>query len=134
MTAMIVSGSRRITDYSIVAAAIDDAITKFGVCPTLIIEGGQRTLDDTRNPIGGVDYLARLWAGRHRVEHRRVNAKWGEYGHAAGPIRNREMAAMGQYLVAIPDSESRGTIDMIGAAKEAGFTEDRIYVHDLSGN
>lgn len=128
MSAMIVSGSRRITDYGIVAVAIDEAITKFGVHPTLIIEGGQRTFR-FRKPVGGVDYLAELWALRHKVNHERIDALWSCYGNAAGPIRNREMAKRGEYLIAIPDAESRGTIDMIDAARAAGFTDDRIYIH-----
>lgn len=128
MSDVIISGSRRITNYGIVAAAIDDAITKFGVYPSLIIEGGQRTFR-FRKPVGGVDYFAEMWALRHKIEHKRVDAEWGKYGNAAGPIRNREMAKIGRYLIAIPDTDSSGTIDMIDAARESGFTPDRIYVH-----
>ena len=125
MSVFVVSGSRRITDYALVAQAIDDAITQFNCYPSLIIEGGQRTYEN-RTPVGGVDYLAELWALRHRVPHRRIDAEWSKYGKSAGPRRNRVMAAEGQYLVAIPDSASRGTLDMIAAAKEAGIPDDRI--------
>lgn len=118
----IISGSRRITDISIVEAAIAAS----GFMITKVIEGGQRTYNDNREPIGGVDYLAKLWALRNRLSLQRVNAKWQIHGNAAGPIRNREMAAMAQQLIAIPDPDSRGTVDMINAAQQAGL---RVYVH-----
>ena len=118
----IVSGSRHITDYAIVEAAIRAS----GFTISKVIEGGQRTYNKQRQPVGGVDYLAFLWAFRNRVPCLRVNAKWQSHGPAAGPIRNREMAALAQQLIAIPDSDSRGTIDMIDVARQAGLS---IYVH-----
>lgn len=128
MSAFIVCGSRRITDYNLVALAIDDAITSFGVHPTLIIEGGQRLYNDNDWPIGGVDYLAQLWAVRHKVPFHTEFADWARYRKQAGPIRNRRMAELGQYVVAIPDAESVGTWDMVRAANKAGITSERIYV------
>lgn len=129
MSAFIISGSRRITDHALVALAIDDAITQFGVHPTLIIEGGQRTYDENNWPVGGVDYLAQLWAIRHKVPFHTEHADWPRHRAKAGPIRNRRMAELGQYVVAIPDPDSRGTIDMIEAARKAGFPSGRIYIH-----
>lgn len=125
----IISGSRRITDIRIV----EDAIRASGFTITKVIEGGQRTYNEQRQPVGGVDYLAQLWARRNRLPLQRVDAKWGIHGKAAGPIRNQEMALLGRQLIAIPDSESTGTIDMIDAARKAGFTPERVYVHYDSG-
>src|ERR1043165_3131487 len=115
MPTFIVSGSRRITDYALVATTIEAAANQFGVWPTLIIEGGQRTLDENRKPIGGVDYLARLWAECHDIDCETMAAQWLKHGRKAGPIRNREMALRGDYLVAIPDKKSKGTVNMIWA-------------------
>lgn len=113
---VVVSGSRFITDYDFVARAISES----GFIPTLIIEGGQRTYDDNDEPIGGVDYLASLWAFRNGVDHEQVDAKWKEQGLAAGPIRNRKMAVTGDALVAIPKGISKGTRNMIMAMKMQG--------------
>lgn len=121
----IISGSRRITEIRIV----EEAIRASGFTITLVIEGGQRSYDNNRWPIGGVDYLAQLWAIRNRTPWHREDAKWHVHGNAAGPIRNRKMLTAAKQLIAIPDPDSRGTIDMIEAAREAGFTPDRIYVH-----
>jgi hypothetical protein len=118
----IISGSRRITDMSIIEAAI--AASGFTI--TKVIEGGQRTYNDKREPIGGVDYLAQQWARRNRIPHKRVDAEWSVHGNAAGPFRNRQMALIGKQLIAIPDGDSRGTIDMIDAARQKDL---HIYVH-----
>lgn len=117
----IISGSRRITDPDIV----DEAVRASGFTVTAVIEGGQRTYVD-RRIVGGVDWLARLWALRNGLPVETVNADWSLHGKAAGPIRNREMAGKGKQLIAIPDDESRGTVDMIEAAKEFGLP---FYVH-----
>lgn len=116
----IVSGSRRIRSYQMVETYIELAIEHFGERPTLIIEGGQRTFDEKNWPIGGVDYLASLWAGLNEIPCKTERAKWSKYGLAAGPIRNRKMADDGDVLVAIPDEQSKGTRDMINAMKELG--------------
>lgn len=121
----IISGSRRITDIRIV----EDAIRASGFKVSLVIEGGQRTYDDSDWPVGGIDYLAQLWAIRHEVPCHTERADWPKHRKAAGPIRNRKMAALGKQLIAIPDPDSRGTIDMIEAAREAGYAPERIYVH-----
>lgn len=121
----IIAGSRRITNPNIVEWAVHAS----GFTVTEVIEGGQRTYNGLRQPVGGVDYLAHLWALRKRIPCKRINAKWQIHGKAAGPIRNREMARLGEQLIAIPDSESTGTIDMIDAVREAGFTSARIFVY-----
>lgn len=112
---VVVSGSRNITSYDLVAAAIEES----GFRPTLIIEGGQRTVQDGEI-VGGADWFARQWAERNGIECKTVDAEWGTYGTAAGPIRNRKQARMGDALVALPSRKSRGTRDMIKAMKEVG--------------
>lgn len=121
----IISGSRRITDIRIV----EEAIRASGFKISLVIEGGQRMYDDNDWPVGGVDYLAQLWAIRNKIPCHTERADWPKYRKKAGPIRNRKMAAIARQLIAIPDPESTGTVDMIEAARKAGFAPDRIYVH-----
>jgi hypothetical protein len=114
----VISGSRRIKDYSVVKTAIESAIKQFGIRPSLIIEGGQRTFDKWGSVVGGVDYFAMRWAGQHGIPFQTVKARWGKFGLAAGPIRNRKMADEGDVLVALPDIQSRGTRDMINVMRE----------------
>lgn len=124
---VVISGSRRICDQVVVDDAIERGLQHFGVKPSVIVEGGQRTFNGKREIIGGVDYFAQQWARRNRIPHKRIDADWAAYGHAAGPIRNRQMAIAGDYLIAVPDAESRGTLDMIEAMGEYGKA-DRVFV------
>lgn len=50
-----------------------------------------------------------------------VPAEWDKYGKSAGPIRNRQMAAMGDALIAVWDGKSRGTRNMISEATALGL-------------
>ena len=48
-------------------------------------------------------------------------ADWHRHGRAAGPIRNAEMAAEADALIAFWDGQSRGTANMIKIAKDKGL-------------
>lgn len=105
---LIVAGSRTVFDYNVVAQAIEasgwtDSVTE-------IVSGGAL----------GADALGEQWATRHKVKIRRFPAYWKKHGKAAGPIRNAEMAAHADALVAVWDGESRGTKDMIAKMENAG--------------
>ncbi len=58
-----------------------------------------------------------------------VPADWKTHGKAAGPIRNRKMAGMADALIAIWDSKSRGTKNMIEEARKAGL---KVHIHYYS--
>lgn len=123
---VIVSGSRYIQDYKIVA----DAIAESGFTPTLIIEGGQRSYSGypVARIVGGVDWLANQWAKAHGIEVRTEYALWDVHGKMAGPIRNRVMAEMGDALIAIPEGKSRGTRNMILAIR---LVDKPIFVKEI---
>ena len=103
----IIAGSRNITDYGILEAAI--AASGFQV--TEVISGGAR----------GVDSLGEWFANKNKLPLTIINADWGKFGRAAGHIRNDEMAKVGQALIAIWDGESRGTAHMIDCAYKKGL-------------
>jgi len=72
----------------------------------------------------GVDSIAKTWAMENDIKDLPYPAEWGKYGKSAGPIRNRQMLKDNpdiELVLAFPSPESRGTRDMINAAKEAGF-------------
>lgn len=63
----------------------------------------------------GPDYYGEKW-GEHPFREYPIqffSAKWNQYGNAAGPIRNGEMAKYTDQTVAIWDGHSTGTFDMI---------------------
>jgi len=65
----------------------------------------------------GADRLASEWAKLRGVPVVACPADWRRHGRAAGPIRNREMLAMGVGLV-VAFSGGKGTADCVKAAKE----------------
>lgn len=77
--------------------------------PFQLIHGGCPT---------GADAIADRWARRRGYEPMVYGAKWDEYGPAAGPIRNSNMALGGADLcIGFLKDNSRGTIDMTEKAK-----------------
>lgn len=112
---LIVAGSRSITDYAAVESAIisnfphDSSPHMWDECE--IVHGGA----------DGVDSCASEFALNYCLPEHVFRPDWDEYGKAAGPIRNREMAEYGDMLIAIWDGESNGTRDMIEKALDEGI-------------
>lgn len=81
--------------------------------PTLLIVGCAR----------GVDAAAQGWARAHRVQLRVCVADWTR-GKVAGHLRNQEMvshAEPGDWLLAFPSVDSRGTHDCVRRGRRAGL-------------
>ncbi|MBR6510506.1 MAG: hypothetical protein IKT38_07870, partial [Clostridia bacterium] len=45
-------------------------------------------------------------------------ADWEKYGKSAGPIRNKQMAEVSDYVICFWDEKSKGTKSMIDYAKK----------------
>jgi hypothetical protein len=101
----IVAGSRSITEYEVVARAIDLAPWPI----TEVVSG--------KAP--GVDRLGERWAFENFVPVKLFPAHWGSgttYNRRAGFLRNEEMAEYAEALVAVWDQQSSGTRHMIKIA------------------
>lgn len=110
---VIIAGSRDIADRRILEAALQ-------ACPwsdeiTEVVCGEQR----------GVDTLGKEWGNAHGIPVKPFPADWDTYGKAAGPIRNAQMAAYADALIAVWDGESAGTRNMIEQAEAKGL---RVFV------
>lgn len=68
----------------------------------------------------GTDTHGRWWGEAHNLPVRSCPANWKVNGKAAGPIRNREMARLGDEALVVWDGESRGAADMDRAMAEVG--------------
>lgn len=80
--ALLVVGSREITDYWFVRRTIDRFIAPIrNKYRFQIVSGGAR----------GVDSLAERYAHENGMDLHVIRAQWEKYGKAAGPIRNEEM-------------------------------------------
>jgi hypothetical protein len=104
------------------------------VIHTMIITGGRnynnrtfvnRTLDDVRRAVGGVellmeggaegaDRMARAWAVSRGVPHVAVDADWDTYGRRAGVMLRREGVGL---VVVFPGGA--GTMNMLQQARTA---------------
>ena len=100
---VIVAGSRSIRDRRVVEKVI--AESEFDISE--LVSGGAK----------GVDRLAEDWANASGVAVRMFRPDWHRFRRGAGLVRNREMAAYADALVAIWDGESRGTGHMIEAMR-----------------
>ena len=107
----IIAGGRDITDYSLVLIAVKRA--NFDI--TEVVSGGAT----------GVDTLALKFAVDAELPNKVFKADWGKYQHAAGPIRNRQMAEYADALIVIWDGRSKGTENMIYEAKRRGL---KVYI------
>lgn len=114
---LIVAGIRSVKDYETIKTAIDKLVSE-GLAVTAIIEGTAK----------GVDCLASRYAIEHEIENIRVPAEWKVFNKGAGSVRNRKMAEMGDMLLAFWDGSSRGTLDMIKAAKKKGIPVRVVYM------
>lgn len=117
---VIIAGSRGIRNYQTVLAAMEMADLVLGIRPTEVVSGKAR----------GVDTLGERWAHRYRVPVKGFPAAWrdagGEVNRGAGHLRNEEMAAYADALVAVWDGSSTGTADMIRRAEKHGLL---VWVH-----
>lgn len=113
----IIAGSRTITDY----AAVEAAIAESGFAITEVISGCAC----------GVDRLGEQWAVARSTPIRHFPADWKRYKRSAGAIRNNEMVAHADALIAVWDGRSDGTRHIINAARREGR---KVFVYHVKGH
>ncbi len=109
MYKVIIAGTRDFADYALLRSFADEALA--GVDDIEIVSGGAR----------GADALGERYARERGRRLKVFPAEWKKWGAAAGPIRNTEMAAYADALIAFWDGKSAGTRDMIRKAEEKGL-------------
>lgn len=122
MRRVLVTGSRTWTDGRIIARAFL-GLLDLGE-PITIVHGACER---------GADALAHERAHPLGFGVERHPADWKKHGHAAGPIRNREMVATldpeRDLVLAFWDGASKGTLGTIKLARDRGVTV-RVYRSD----
>lgn len=108
----IIAGSRGITDYFIIASAVEQS--NFQI--TEVVSGAAR----------GVDKLGEKYAVLNSIPIKQFIPDWNGLGKRAGFVRNAQMADYADALIAIWDGESRGTKHMIDDATKKGL---KVYVY-----
>jgi SLOG family YspA-like protein len=103
---VIIAGTRSICDETMVRKAIETS----GFLISEMVSGGSK----------GVDESVERIAEKDGIPFKRFLPDWNKYGKKAGPVRNREMAAYADALIAVWDGKSRGTRHMIETIRKAG--------------
>jgi hypothetical protein len=112
MKYVIIAGGREFDDYALAARWLDELyLVQTPPSEWTVLCGMAK----------GADTVGRLWAEDNQIPVLRYPANWTKYGRGAGFIRNGEMAAKADMLVAFWDGESRGTKDMIMKAFDRGL-------------
>ena len=108
---IIVTGSRSFSDKTLLDRALDSAQYYFE--DMVVVHGGA----------SGADALAEQWCQAHGVPSEPHPADWDTYGKSAGPIRKRQMAALGAVfgVAFLDDSECRGTKNCIREMEAVGI-------------
>jgi hypothetical protein len=101
---LIVAGSRGFNDYELLSRAL------FAIAEDVDYE---REISIVSGMARGADMLAAQFAKTNNVQLYEFPANWDMYGKRAGYLRNEEMAAFSNGLLAFWDGESRGTKHMI---------------------
>lgn len=113
---VIIAGSRYYSDYEKLRSTCDWLLSKKLANPeyqVIVLSGGAP----------GADSLGERYARERGLAIERHPADWDAHGRAAGPIRNEEMAAMADALIAFPleGAANRGTQNMVRLAREHGL-------------
>jgi predicted Rossmann fold nucleotide-binding protein DprA/Smf involved in DNA uptake len=112
---VIIAGGRDFTRTRALQQAISDAKAA-GIEVTTLICG----------MASGVDMMAWHWANDKGIPIEEYPADWLGLGKKAGPIRNEQMAAKAEALIALWDGHSSGTGHMIRTMNKLGR---KVYVH-----
>jgi len=107
----IICGSRWINNYFLIDVSIQAAEKEKGIKITEIVTGG----------CSGIDQLAENYAKEHGIRLSIFPANWSKYDLSAGAIRDQQMVDYADALIAIWDSQSRGTQITINMAMKKGI-------------
>ncbi len=109
---VIIAGGRHFSDYELLAEKCDYFLQEKRLTHEVIIVSGHAS---------GADTLGEIYAQERGLTCEQHPADWKKNGRAAGPIRNAEMAACADALIAFWDGSSKGTASMINLAKKKGL-------------
>lgn len=106
---ILVCGGRDYEDYDTLKTVLSSLQVTKGHF-TAIIHGDAK----------GADKLAGRYAEMHNIPVARFPADWERHGKKAGPLRNKQMLAVGKPDLVVAFAGGKGTADMIHQSKKAG--------------
>lgn len=105
---VVIAGCRNYFDYAQAKKYIDLCLKNIRKQFTIIIISGG---------CHGADMIGLRYATENNMTFEVYNADWIHFGKAAGPLRNRHMAEVCDYVICFWDGKSKGTFSMIQEAK-----------------
>ena len=120
MKKIVIGGCRDYNDYTVFKEFVDSCISRLKQEYSLTIVSGH---------CSGVDLMSERYAKENGLGLEIFPADCDKYGRAAGPIRNKQMVEVSDYVIAFWDQKSRGTKSLIAYARELNKP---IRVKDIS--
>lgn len=105
---LIIAGTRYIKNDAEVFKHLDRLVLEKVLKVDKVLSGGAK----------GPDRIGEQWAAREGIPVVVFPAMFGEYGKAAGPMRNEKMAEAGDALALFWDGVSPGSLDMLNKMKK----------------
>lgn len=106
---VVIAGCRDYDNYNEAKEFIDFCICNIRKENEIVIVSGGAS---------GADAIGEQYAKENGFKVEKHPADWKKYGRAAGPIRNKQMAEISDYVICFWDNKSRGTKSMIEYAKK----------------
>ena len=104
-----VAGCRKYENYEEAKEYIDFCISEIRKKYTLVlVSGGCR----------GADALGERYAAENGLKTEKYPADWEKYGRAAGPMRNKKIAEISDYIICFWDGQSKGTKSLLRFAEK----------------
>lgn len=101
-----VIGSRTFNDAALLEKTLLEKLDINAV--TTLVSGGAK----------GADSLAEAFAAKHGLTVQIFKPDWKQFGRGAGIIRNKEIIAAADQVIAFWDGKSKGTLSSINIAKK----------------
>ena len=120
MKKIVIGGCRDYNDYDVFKEFVDSCLSRLKEEHSLTIVSGH---------CSGVDLMGERYAKENGLGLEIFPADWDKYGRAAGPIRNKQMVEVSDYVIAFWNQKSRGTKSLIAYARELNKP---IRVKDIS--
>lgn len=106
---VIIAGGRDFSDYALLCEKCDTLLSQKRLNHSITIVSGTAR---------GTDSLGERYANERGYPIQRFAPDWKHVGKAAGFIRNAQMSGVADALIAFWDGRSKGTANMIAAARK----------------
>ena len=106
---IVIAGCRDYNDYMEAKGYIDFCISNVRKKNEIVIVSGCAS---------GADAIGERYAKENGFKVEKYPADWKNFGRSAGPIRNKRMAEISDYVICFWDEKSKGTKSMIDYARK----------------